>query len=131
MYPDFARWDMNYGLLSATDIAAYADASGDHNPIHLDEDYARSSGYDTVIAHGMLGAGLLASFVLSRFPDAFITDFSVRFHGPAWRGSRLTATGVVERVRKEVGKHVCEVSFSLANGEGTITSGTATLVVGE
>jgi acyl dehydratase len=42
-------------------IAAYAEASGDHNPIHLDGDFARSVGLPGVIAHGMLQMGLLAS----------------------------------------------------------------------
>jgi len=42
-------------------IAAYAKASGDHNPIHLDADFARSVGLPGVIAHGMLQMGLLAN----------------------------------------------------------------------
>ena len=42
-------------------IAAYAEASGDHNPIHLDDGFARSVGLPGVIAHGMLQMGLLAS----------------------------------------------------------------------
>jgi len=42
-------------------IAAYADASGDRNPIHLDEDFARSVGLPGVIAHGMLQMGLMAT----------------------------------------------------------------------
>jgi acyl dehydratase len=41
-------------------IAAYAEASGDHNPIHLDDDFARSVGLPGVIAHGLLQMGLLA-----------------------------------------------------------------------
>ena len=42
-------------------IAAYADASGDHNPIHLDGEFARSVGLPGVIAHGMLQMGLMAT----------------------------------------------------------------------
>ena len=42
-------------------IAAYAQASGDHNPIHRDEDFARSVGLPGVIAHGMLQMGILAT----------------------------------------------------------------------
>jgi acyl dehydratase len=40
-------------------IAAYAEASGDHNPIHLDDDFARSVGLPGLIAHGMLQMGLM------------------------------------------------------------------------
>jgi acyl dehydratase len=42
-------------------IAAYAQASGDHNPIHLDDDFARTVGLPGVIAHGMLQMGLMAT----------------------------------------------------------------------
>jgi acyl dehydratase len=42
-------------------IAAYADASGDHNPIHLDDDFARTVGLPGVIAHGMLQMGLIGT----------------------------------------------------------------------
>jgi acyl dehydratase len=45
---------------TADRIAAYAEASGDHNPIHLDGDFARSVGLPGVIAHGMLQMGILA-----------------------------------------------------------------------
>ena len=41
-------------------IAAYAEASGDHNPIHLDDDFARSVGLPGVIAHGMLQMGIMS-----------------------------------------------------------------------
>jgi acyl dehydratase len=46
---------------TADQIAAYAEASGDHNPIHLDEEFARSVGLPGVIAHGMLQMGILAT----------------------------------------------------------------------
>jgi acyl dehydratase len=46
---------------TADQIAAYAEASGDHNPIHLDEDFARSVGLPGIIAHGMLQMGILAT----------------------------------------------------------------------
>ena len=42
-------------------IAAYADASGDHNPIHIDDDFARTVGLPGIIAHGMLQMGLMAT----------------------------------------------------------------------
>ena len=42
-------------------IAAYAQASGDHNPIHLDDDFARTVGLPGIIAHGMLQMGLMAT----------------------------------------------------------------------
>ncbi|MDP7614430.1 MAG: MaoC/PaaZ C-terminal domain-containing protein, partial [SAR324 cluster bacterium] len=46
-------------LISRHILALYCGASGDHNPIHVDLDFAKSSGLDDVIAHGMLSAGYL------------------------------------------------------------------------
>src|SRR4029077_15737337 len=46
---------------TAAQISAYAEASGDHNPIHLDDEFARSVGLPGVIAHGMLQMGILGT----------------------------------------------------------------------
>ena len=48
-------------IFTTDQIAAYAEASGDHNPIHLDADFARSVGLPGVIAHGLLQMGILGS----------------------------------------------------------------------
>ena len=55
------------GPLTRTDIVRYAGASGDFNPIHHDEAFALSAGMPGVMAHGMLSAGILASFVTRWF----------------------------------------------------------------
>ena len=70
-------------------IAAYAEASGDRNPIHLDDDFARSVGLPGVIAHGMLVMGLMASTV-GHAPD--LRKISVRFGGIVVPGDTITFT---------------------------------------
>lgn len=70
-------------------IAAYAEASGDHNPIHLDDEFARSVGLPGVIAHGMLLMGLMASTV----PDPrMLRRIAVRFGGIVVPGDTITFT---------------------------------------
>src|SRR5207244_12773167 len=59
----------------------YAEASGDHNPMHLDEEAAHRVGLDSVIAQGMLSMALLGQFVvqhISDAPDAYATHLNVR-----------------------------------------------------
>ena len=51
-------------------LALYCGASGDHNPIHVDLDYAKSAGLDDVIAHGMLSAGYLARMLTDWVPQS-------------------------------------------------------------
>jgi acyl dehydratase len=52
--------EVRFGPVTRTMLALYAGASGDHNPIHIDSDFAKSSGVPDVFAHGMLSFGVLA-----------------------------------------------------------------------
>jgi acyl dehydratase len=71
-------------------IAAYAEASGDRNPIHLDDDFARSVGLPGVIAHGMLQMGLLARVAGD---PARLRRLSCRFAGMVRPGDTVTFRG--------------------------------------
>lgn len=72
-------------------IAAYAEASGDHNPIHLDDEFARSVGLPGVIAHGMLQLGQLASVAVEEAGDPRrIRRLSCRFAGIVRPGDEIT-----------------------------------------
>ncbi|MDP9246828.1 MAG: MaoC family dehydratase N-terminal domain-containing protein [Candidatus Dormibacteraeota bacterium] len=68
-------------------IEAYAEASGDRNPIHLDEEFARSVGLPGVIAHGMLQMGLLAR--VAGDPSR-LRRLSCRFAGMVRPGDTVT-----------------------------------------
>jgi acyl dehydratase len=68
-------------------IAAYAEASGDHNPIHLDDEFARSVGLPGVIAHGMLQMGLLAR---AAGEHGRLRRLSCRFSGMVQPGDTVT-----------------------------------------
>ena len=72
-------------------IAAYAEASGDRNPIHLDDDFARSVGLPGVIAHGMLQMGIAATVASEAAggPDR-LRRISVRFAGMVVPGDAVT-----------------------------------------
>jgi acyl dehydratase len=74
-------------------IAAYAEASGDHNPIHLDDDFARSVGLPSVIAHGMLQMGIAATVAAEAAggPER-LRRMSVRFAGMVVPGDTVTFT---------------------------------------
>ena len=51
---------LNFGPITRTTLALYAGASGDHNPAHIDSDFAKAAGLPDVFAHGMLSFGVLA-----------------------------------------------------------------------
>lgn len=97
--PGMELEEVVYGPISRDDIKRYADASGDDNPIHQDEDYARSSGAPTVFAMGMLPAGYLAHAVSDWFGGPQnLARFKVRFTTRVWPGDEIACRGVVTEV---------------------------------
>ena len=87
--------------VSRQTLALYCGASGDHNPIHIDLDYAKSAGFDDVIAHGMLSAGYLARMLTEWVPQSAIKSINNRFTAMTHIGDSVTCTGkVVEKFQK-------------------------------
>lgn len=81
-------------------LALYAGASADHNPIHIDIDFARKVGMPDVFAHGMLSMAFLGRMLTNAVSQHRLRDFKVRFLSIVHVGDRLTCTGrVVEEWR--------------------------------
>ena len=99
-------------------IAAYADASGDHNPIHLDDEFARSVGLPGVIAHGMLQMGLLAR--VAGEPRR-LRRLSCRFAGMVQPGDTVAFRGEERDGR-------VQLTAVNQDGEAVLTKATAELV---
>jgi acyl dehydratase len=82
-----------------TTLALFAGASGDHNPIHIDTDFARRSGMPDVFAQGMLGMAWLARFVTGWAPQSALRRFDVRFQGVTHLGNAMRCSGhIVEKL---------------------------------
>jgi acyl dehydratase len=71
--------DIIFGPITRTTLALYAGASGDHNPIHIDSDFAKAAGQPDVFAHGMLSFGMLARVVTEWAGQDRLRSFGVRF----------------------------------------------------
>ena len=88
-----------FGPLGRDDFVRYANASGDDNPIHQDEDYARAHGAPTVFAMGMLNAGYLAHAVSDWFGGPHhIRRYKTRFTTRVWPGDELVCTGKISTI---------------------------------
>lgn len=79
MSHDMAIPDIVFGPISRATLALYAGASGDHNPIHIDSDFAHEAGLPDVFAHGMLSFGVLARVVTEWAGQDAVRQFGVRF----------------------------------------------------
>ena len=114
--------------LTRTQIVMYAGASGDYNPLHSDEKFAREvAGYPGIFAHGMLTMGMTGRVVTDWFDVGRVTKYGVRFVRQVWPGATLTATAVVDAIREEDGAQFADVSITTVDAEGTtVLTGTAT-----
>jgi acyl dehydratase len=112
--------------LTRTRLALYAGASGDHNPIHIDLDFARQAGMDDVFAHGMLGMAFLGRLLTQMFRPEQIRSWSVRFTAIIHVGDRLTCTATrIGNVPVGSGRHIeLDLAVRDQNGELKI-AGTA------
>ena len=108
----------------------YAGASGDFNPIHWNEDFAKAAGYPGVFAQGMWTAGVLGTFLTNWLGEENVRKFRTRFVGQVWPGETLVATGTVTKVYDENGEKRADLDLLITNdkGEKKIDGG-ATVVI--
>ena len=121
-----------FGPLSREDFVRYAEASGDDNPIHQDEEYARSQGAPTVFAMGMLAAGYLAHAVADWFGGPqHVARYKVRFTTRAWPGDEIICTGKVDAIEDGVVKVTIEAWRRGPGPEGLDLAEEQVALVGE
>ena len=85
--------------INRTTLALFAGASGDHNPIHIDTDFARKAGMPDVFAHGMLGMAWLGRLLTNWAPQSRLRHFDVRFQGITHLANAISCTGRVMEKR--------------------------------
>jgi acyl dehydratase len=107
-----------FGAISRADIARYAEAADDMNPLHVDDAAARRAGYPSVIAHGMLGAGLLGAFADELSEHESIVQFSVRFVELVFPEDILTAVRIGERADLSDPGRLRHTDLALINQNG-------------
>ncbi len=116
------------------DITSYAEASGDFNPIHINEEFARTTRFGGTIAHGMMIAAMLSELMAAEFGHDWTNtgQLKIRFRSPVRPGDTVTAYAEVSRVRKDTGGNriTCSVGIRTDKGESAIT-GNATVVVSD
>ncbi len=111
-------------------LALFAGASSDHNPIHIDSDFAKQSGMADVFAHGMLSMAYLGRMLTNWQPQSALRKFSSRFAAITNLQDVITCTGKVVDVIELNGERLarCEIQAVKASGEQTLV-GEALVVI--
>lgn len=119
-------------LVTSEDVEAFARITGDFNPVHMDEEFARSTRFGGRIAHGMLSAGLVSAALATKLPGpgAIYLAQTLRFTKPVRIGDTVTVRVEVLEVNAE--RKRVRLSTACRNGSGeTVLEGEATVLVPE
>ncbi|MBN1966185.1 MAG: MaoC family dehydratase [Anaerolineae bacterium] len=106
--------------ISEDDIAHFAAASGDTNPLHLDEAYAATTIFGRRIAHGMLTASLISAVLANDLPGqgTIYLSQSMQFKAPVFIGDTITATVTVTAYREN--KRIATLHTTCTNQAGKL-----------
>ena len=116
--------------ISRHQLALYCGGSGDHNPIHVDIDFAKKFGFKDVFAHGMLSMAFLGRLVTSYVPQAQVRKIGTRFTSITWVGDVITVSGKVTGKREEGGQKLVDLEVKCTNQNGQDTlQGDATVAL--
>ncbi len=106
--------------VSRAALALYAGASGDHNPMHIDIDYAKAAGESDVFAHGMLVMAYLGRSITSWVPQTQIRSFNTRFTAITRIGEKIICTGKVVEKLEQNGEKRVKVELAATNEKGEL-----------
>ncbi len=109
-------------LVTAELIRDFAELSGDHNPLHLDEVYAATTRFGRRIAHGMLSGALISGVLGMEFKEQKILYLSqtMKFTAPVFIGDTITTTATISNIRKDKGIVTLDTLCSKSGGEVTL-----------
>src|SRR5215217_4272714 len=89
--------------IDETDIQVFADLTGDYNPVHLDEAFAKTTRFGRRIAHGMLSASLISAVLANKLPGegSVYLGQTLQFVAPVFPGDEITARVTVKEIRED------------------------------
>jgi acyl dehydratase len=129
MKPEIGQTATIEKTLDKQTVEAFASVSEDYNPIHLDEDFAKTTQFERPIVHGMLASSLISGLLASKVPGAgsIYLGQSLKFVRPIFVGETVTAKVKVTSVRDD--KPIAVISTQVLNANGEVAvDGEATVM---
>lgn len=115
--------------LTEEHVEAFARATGDYNPLHMEQEYAEKSQFGRRVAHGVLLTGIISGMLGTKLPGlgTVAREMTAKFSGPAFIGDTLTAT--VELTEKREKFNLCTLNYNIVNQDGkTVVRGKAVVL---
>jgi len=109
---------MSKPAITHLQLALYAGAGADHNPIHVDAEAAKAGGLSGIIAHGMLPLGFLGQLLTQWVPQKQVRSLSARFVAMAFPGDVISCSGKIVGKREEAGEHLVDLEIAAQNQKG-------------
>ena len=111
-------------------VRKFAEVSGDYNPIHLDEEFAKTTRFGRRIAHGMLSGAFISAVLGYEFKERRIVYMSqtMKFTAPVYLGDTVTTTATVTNIREDKNIVTIETVCSKQDGE-TVVKGEAVVMI--
>lgn len=118
--------------ITMNQIRLYADASGDYNPIHIDEEFAKNSQFGRNIGHGMMAASTISELMVKNFARAWYETgkMKIRFKSPVYPNDEIQTSGNIKKSEEtDDGTQItCSVEISRHDGD-IIISGETTVIL--
>ncbi|HEX3102348.1 MAG TPA: MaoC family dehydratase [Pyrinomonadaceae bacterium] len=111
-------------------IRKFAEVSGDFNPIHLDEEFAKSTRFGKRIAHGMLSGAFISAVLGNEFKDlkTIYLSQTMKFTAPVFINDTVTASGTIINIRED--KNIVTLETVCTNQDGvTLIKGEAVVMI--
>lgn len=101
-------------------VRAFADVSGDYNPIHLDDEFAKTTRFGRRIAHGMLSGAFISAVMGEELTQSKIVYLSqsMKFVAPVYIGDTVTTTSTISKIRED--KNIVTLETVCTNQHGEI-----------
>ncbi len=112
-------------------VRRFAEVSGDYNPIHLDEEFAKTTRFGRRIAHGMLSGAFISAVLGNEFKDMKIVYLSqtMKFTAPVFLGDTVTATATITAIREDKNIVTLETVCTNQNGDILVKGESAVMIM--
>lgn len=115
--------------ISEADVYMFAGISGDNNPIHINDEYAKTTPFEKRIVHGMFSAALISTVAGTRLPGpgAIYVDQQIKFRAPVFIGDTAKASVTVTDIDQRRRRVKCKTDVTV--GDKVVATGEATFMV--